>query len=256
MLTALNNGNDWILEQYNEKKGYTTDGLYLDVSLGFDKEKFNQDVNEAGQALNDLNAMLNNEDDSSKSDIASTVANGIIEGLELGSNGLGDFADGFAEMLKESAQQAILESINNDALKNFTANFQSAIEGGLTPEEKAALETEYFNYIQDSTDANKAWLEVIGTATDNVAANTDDNSLKGAIKGITEQTAGALEGKMLAIQMNTIDMRDILTQQLRVQQDIAENTSPIGGMATDIAQMKTTLKKMADATAQPQSINI
>ena len=52
-----------------------------------------------------------------------------------------------------------------------------------------------------------------------------DESLTGAVKGVSEETANILAGQMNAIRINQLDMSAIMRQQLQQLNQIAVNTA-------------------------------
>jgi len=97
-----------------------------------------------------------------------------------------------------------------------------------------------------------------------VVDTTEDTGLTGSVKGITEQTAGYIEGKLNSIQVNMIDMRDIMSEQLTALHAIEDNTSynyHLQDIASDMAKLKNAqlsqeniLKTIADNTGRSISI--
>lgn len=55
-------------------------------------------------------------------------------------------------------------------------------------------------------------------------ATNQANNLAGAIKGVTEETAGLIAGQMNAIRMNQAHVLALMDEQLAYQMEIAENT--------------------------------
>ena len=95
-----------------------------------------------------------------------------------------------------------------------------------------------------------AFLESI-KAIDNVFENTTAaaQGLKGDIKGITENTAGALEGQINAMRImqaealkRSKDNLEVMRSQLLVQSQIEMNTRPLKGIYDEIKSMNSKIK--------------
>ena len=92
---------------------------------------------------------------------------------------------------------------------------------GLSDEEiarfKAAVAAASANY-------NNA-LKVYEDLFKELGLDDTDESLTGAVKGVSEETANILAGQMNAIRINQLDMSAIMRQQLQELNQIAANTA-------------------------------
>ena len=179
--------------------------------------------------LSDLGEQMNSKILAfTKEDVASSLADGIIDGLKLGENGLGDFAETFGELMKKYARQALETFINENYLQQW---YQQAYnlandEDGLTEEDTDFLKKEYINMVKGGDEFWKNISEIVDLNT------TSQTGLTGAISNISEETAGLIAGQFTAMRVdlkaideNTNSTNDYLMQSVAIQHQIAENTT-------------------------------
>jgi len=194
-------------------------------------------------------------------DVAGTVADGIAEGLQLSEDGLGDWADTFGGLLRSMFQKELVNRLQSKYLERIMTGFQTAWEGDkkISNDELATLQTLFTNMVEGGQ-AMWATFQPILDQFAEAADATEDTGLTGSVKGITETTAGYIEGKLNSIQMNMIDMRDIMSEQLTALHAIEDNTSynyHLQDIASDMAKLKNAqlsqeniLKTIADNTGR------
>lgn len=155
------------------------------------------------------------------------IADAIIEGLKAGKSATKDFADNFEDLMR----QAILNSIKIQTLEKPLQAFYdtfaqfAASNGALTPAEIQQLKDTYNTIIQNASDQFKALQQI--TNIDLSASSSDQNTLKGAIKGITEEQADLLAGQFGAVRLTLIDNLKTLQQVFTTLQSIERNTASI-----------------------------
>ncbi|AZB23588.1 hypothetical protein EG339_02610 [Chryseobacterium bernardetii] len=151
-------------------------------------------------------------------------------------------ADYYEKPLFEKQRQGYLQLIGK--LKQQIAN--SEIDGsfdGLTKEERDAIKSMGEKAMKDYMEALKQYEDLFGQSAENA------QGLKGDIKGITEKTAGALEGQINAMRINVAEAlkihranQDIFRNQLQIQSQIEKNTRPIEAMYKEIKEMNSKIK--------------
>jgi len=198
---------DWILGKITGKEFNTLDGI---KNFILDNDQWTEDMTGI-----------------SSNDIADTIATGIMDGMKLGADGsLGDFADGFEDMIKKAAVKAITESINKETLDKIQEQISAArgknSEGGeaITENEYKQMQETYAAGVRAAEDNAKAWEIVMGTSE-----KVEAKAYQRSISGMTEETAGLLEGRMNSIQFNVIAMKEMVDKQLVSLQKIEVNTS-------------------------------
>jgi TP901 family phage tail tape measure protein len=232
----------WIEALSDDNNLYNFDYDRLDAVLGqiqFTTEKIDEIESELENRYNEF---FENLTGISSDDITSSLVNGIMDGLELAENGLGDFADNFQGLMEQAALQAMTKSFNQDHLKNIQRSFELAMadDGVIDDTEMAALQDDYADAVRAMQDKAEAWSHVIGENTE----EAKDEGMKGDIKGITEKTAGQLEGRINSIQMNVIGLKEIGQSQLQTLEAIRHNTSynfhleALDDMSSDLRVMR------------------
>jgi TP901 family phage tail tape measure protein len=194
--------------------------------------------------------------------LTNNIVNGLLNGMQLAKDGLGDFAQSFGEMMQQSGTEYLRNLFESQYLIALMEQFATMASDGLTPEEMSAFEEQYraaIEQFQPVVDAWNATMEGFGLAVD-----TPENGLQGSIQNITEQTAGALEGSVNAMLFKIVDLGDIQSRQLAALYEIATNTSynyHLEDMADDIIILKkeqvstnTILKEIRDKSTNAFSL--
>jgi TP901 family phage tail tape measure protein len=206
---------------------------------------------DAAEAIRELEAELWNETFGfSPDDITTNIVSGIMDGFELAQDGLGDFADGFQELMEKAALQALTKSLNQQYLDDIMDKFEEAMksDGYISDDEMGVLQDEYRDAVIEMNEAAKNWAHVIGENTEE-AEKAKDEGMKGDIQGITEKTAGQLEGRINSIQMNVIGLKEINQSQLQTLEAIRVNTSynfHLEAMAVDMDNLRRTQSSMLE----------
>lgn len=148
-------------------------------------------------------------------DLAST----ILEGLKQGRIEVADFAGYMNDMLTEAVLRSFSSEILGPAITELQEMVaQALIDGVLTEEEAQAIQKRTSEIAKDNEEKYRRATQGLGLG------DPSDNTLSGAIKGITEQTAGVLAGQVNAMRINQVDGIQIMRQQLIHLAEIALNT--------------------------------
>lgn len=164
-------------------------------------------------------------------DFASTLADSLTEAFKAGE----DAANAFEQTVNEVLQNAIVNQLKKKFLEN---QLQSALDSlytdmgywsgdnfifdGLTDAEiadfKAKVQAAANNYNQ-ALDVYKDLFKDLEIDDDS------EDSLTGAVKGVTEETADIIAGQMDAIRINQMEATQVLRQSLQALNTIANNTA-------------------------------
>lgn len=164
-------------------------------------------------------------------DFASTLADSLTEAFKAGE----DAANTFEQTVNEVLQNAIVNQLKKKFLEN---QLQSALDSlysdmgywsgdnfifdGLTEQEiadfKAKVQAAANNYNQ-ALDVYKDLFKDLEIEDDS------EDSLTGAVKGVTEETADIIAGQMNAIRINQMEATQVLRQSLQALNTIANNTA-------------------------------
>lgn len=145
-------------------------------------------------------------------------------------------AEEFASTFEDLMKKAILNAVKINALKGpldeWYKEFAKLSEGGLNADEIAALRA---SYMQIASNAGKAFEELKNIAgIDFGELANDANSLSGAIKGMSEDTASILAGQFNALRINSAEHLNVARQALIHQARTAQNTENTVRMLTQL----------------------
>ena len=154
----------------------------------------------------------------SKDDIANT----IIQGFEEGKTATEIFADNFEDVLKTAVRKALMTSfLEGESMKAFYDMFYNAMQDGtLTDEERKTLKESYQSLIWSAQSAAEFFRQATGVDIfEQTPTEGDTNKLTGAVKGITEETAGIIAGQFYAMRENLLSIKEYV-------KNLAENLPP------------------------------
>jgi hypothetical protein len=180
-------------------------------------EELTPAVEEARQALEDAKQSLN--DLLTGGVTQNTIADSIAEGFRSGKASVRDFADYMNNILLDAVTRVFSTRILGEQINNITELIASSIEsdGTLTDDEIARIKEDYQAIVDK-------YRGVWDDLTQGLNTGDTDATLKGAIKGITEETAGVLAGQVNAMRINQVEGVLIMRQQLIHLAEIALNT--------------------------------
>lgn len=180
-------------------------------------EQLTPAVEEARQALEDAKQSLN--DLLTGGVTQNTIADSIAEGFRSGKASVRDFADYMNNILLDAVTRVFSTRILGEQINNITELIASSIEsdGTLTDDEIAKIKADYQAIVDKYRDVWDGLTEGLNTGD-------NDATLKGAIKGITEETAGVLAGQVNAMRINQVEGVLLMRQQLAHLAEIALNT--------------------------------
>lgn len=164
-------------------------------------------------------------------DFASTLADSLTEAFKAGE----DAANAFEQTVNEVLQNAIVNQLKKKFLEN---QLQSALDSlytdmgywsgdnfifdGLTDAEIADFKAK----VQAATNNYNQALDVYKDLFKDLEIDDDsEDSLTGAVKGVTEETADIIAGQMNAIRINQMEATQVLRQSLQALNTIANNTA-------------------------------
>lgn len=170
--------------------------------------------------------------------LGDNLRNNLVSAFKDGADAAKVFSDSVSQILEDLVTKMLFSKAFNaefDKLeKDLTASLDTSSGGDgntiddfqrFTENSKASLE-QYNLWLQQFQDAAKAsGFDVLKPTTGNTSANT--NSLQGAIKGITEETASVLVGQSNAQRILTADTNALIRQQLLSLSGIEQNTARI-----------------------------
>jgi hypothetical protein len=148
-----------------------------------------------------------------------------------------DFADNFEAIMRDAILQSFKYSALEKPLQEFYEQFAGAAQSDniLTEAEIQQLRSN-FNRIMEEAGAKFDELQKV---TDVDLIDDTENSLKGAIRGITEQQADLLAGTMGGLRLTAIEQLKTASVQLVSLRNIEGYTSFLPEVYAELHQMNT-----------------
>lgn len=171
---------------------------------------------------------------------ANALLDSIVEGFKSGKRSAADFANDFQGFM----QQAMLNSFKFQALEGpiqeFYDQFAAAAESGgaLSKGEIEALQNMYNGIIGNATKQFEQLQQVAGINFNAGAAGSSANSLQGAIKGMSQQTAELIAGQMGGQRVAMLEAVAVARQNLNYAIRTESNT------AQTVIELKTIVAKL------------
>ncbi|SHL52505.1 tape measure domain-containing protein [Chryseobacterium carnipullorum] len=151
-------------------------------------------------------------------------------------------SNGLSSLTLNSIRSGLVEKLKQIQAQ-ISANSMSGAFDGLTKEEREAIKAMGTNAMQQYMDALKQYEELFGASAENA------QGLKGDIKGITEKTAGALEGQFNAVRINIAAVLKIMqgnqtvsNAQTALLSQIEINTRRLHNMDKTLSEMNSKIK--------------
>lgn len=182
-----------------------------------------------------------------------TLVDAIAAGFRDGKRSIADFADTFEDYMKDAVLQSFKLSYLNDEIENWYRDFTEKSDSGgrLTKEEIAELKDLYNQMLQGAAQKFED-LEAIAGLDFSTSPDSPEG-LKGAIKGITEETAGMIAGQFFAFReiqqkifLNNVEQLDVLNQSISHLSNLVHNTrhnSNLPEIKEGIIEMRNYLKQ-------------
>ncbi len=163
-------------------------------------------------------------------DFASQLADSLTTAFKSGE----DAAKAFEQTVNQVLQNAIVNQLKKNflekqldkALKQLQDdmgwwNGDDFVFNGLTDEEIAAFKSK----VQAAANNYEQALGIYKDLFKDLNVEEADDSLTGAVKGVSEETASIVAGQMNAIRINQLEATAILRQSLQALNTIAQNTA-------------------------------
>ncbi|HRQ17701.1 MAG TPA: tape measure protein [Agriterribacter sp.] len=156
---------------------------------------------------------------------AGSIADSIIEGFKAGKRTMEDFAGDFEALMKAAVINSLKFQTLEAPLQDFYEQFAklSASDGLLTSDEIDQLSGIYGDIIKKAGEQFDNLNKI--TSIDLLGTGDDSNSLKGAIKGMTEQQAELLAGQFGGLRLTALDHLNIARTSLDSLNKIEANTA-------------------------------
>lgn len=250
-LEKENNKGDMFQLYEMQKKNLKEQQELIKQQIQAEKGKKKTDwdkIAEWEEAIKDIDTQLEDMERSMMETLAGTdtksaideFADALVEAYCQGE----DAAEALGAKTKEVLKNAVVEALKRQflakAIDDAIQFLGSAMEDGtLDPWEKSKFEA----MVNAAGETFNNALEGIGDWIKDMdeAGEEEDDPLKGAIKGMSEQTADVLAGRANAIVINQSEMISIGRSSLVIQAEIAANTR---ATAEKLDAIHTTIKNM------------
>ena len=193
-------------------------------------DDFKEQYAELGRQIEDLIDEISNDLlQTNAKDFANELGDALVEAFGKGEDA--------AKAMETTVNSVLKNLVLNQLKKNF---LETQLQGALDQLEKDMGYWNGDNFIFDglSDEEIARFKASVGAATANfnnamqlyedlfkeMGLDDTDESLTGAVKGVSEETANILAGQMNAIRINQLDMAAIMRQQLQQLNQIAVNT--------------------------------
>lgn len=209
-----------ILQEYPELIDQTKTGVdqfndalaqsLIDANLvkGASKETL-QSLVQWKQAVEAANKQIEDAVSTLAGQLGDNLRDSLVTAFEDGTDAGQAFAQSVGDSLQNVLKQLLFNAVFGDALKNLQDKLTSTLEnGGNVTDVYSQFFKTYGGLSQQFTDQLKALQDQAKASGFDIFQNdqngTNPNSLSGAIKGITEQTADLLEGQFNAIRLEEL----------------------------------------------------
>lgn len=193
-------------------------------------DDFKEQYAELGRQIEDMIDEISNDLlQTNAKDFANELGDALVEAFGKGEDA--------AKAMETTVNSVLKNLVLNQLKKNF---LETQLQGALDQLEKDMGYWSGDNFIFDglSDEEIARFKASVGAATTNfnnamqlyedlfkeMGLDDTDESLTGAVKGVSEETANILAGQMNAIRINQLDMAAIMRQQLQQLNQIAVNT--------------------------------
>ena len=193
-------------------------------------DDFKEQYAELGRQIEDMIDEISNDLlQTNAKDFANELGDALVEAFGKGEDA--------AKAMETTVNSVLKNLVLNQLKKNF---LETQLQGALDQLEKDMGYWSGDNFIFDglSDEEIARFKASVGAATANfnnamqlyedlfkeMGLDDTDESLTGAVKGVSEETADIIAGQMNAIRINQLDMAAIMRQQLQQLNQIAVNT--------------------------------
>jgi hypothetical protein len=181
-----------------------------------------------------------------------SITDSIADGFKNGLHSAADFAGTFEDLMRQAMISSLKFQYLEPAFKNFFEQFSAASQSGgiLDQSEIANLQTLFNSTINDFDKKVQQFEQISGINLQSSVSGRSTNSLQGAIKSITEDTAELIAGNIGALRLTAIQQLNIMQQALTVQQNIANNTG------LTVSEMRKLYSLLNDVTNGSKALKI
>lgn len=164
----------------------------------------------------------------------------FVEALKSGERSAADFADNIEDMLRNAIIQGFKTQVIMKRLEPLYDELAKMAEDGLTESEISMWMQWASSMFEGLGTEFEAWTKAM--EENGLSMFTDSaNSLSGAVKGVTEETASIVAGQLNAMRINQNEHLSVARNALIYQAQIATNTAELFAMRDLLNDIKRVL---------------
>ncbi|WP_373775900.1 hypothetical protein [Porphyromonas loveana] len=199
------------------------------------KKKTDSDkIKEWEERIKDINRAIADMIEEMKNDllgsdaksIASELGDALTDAFENGKNAAHAWGDTVKNIINNLVKNMIIQKVLYDPIKNIIDKYTSKWvdkEGNFAGLDAVIGDIDSLN--DELTGLYPQLEDALNALKDKLNLSMSPESLSGAVKGVTEETAGIVAGQLNAMRINQAEASEILRQQLAVLSTIAQNTA-------------------------------
>lgn len=199
------------------------------------KKKTDSDkIKEWEERIKDINRAIADMIEEMKNDllgsdaksIASELGDALTDAFENGKNAAHAWGDTVKNIINNLVKNMIIQKVLYDPIKNIIDKYTSKWvdkDGNFAGLDAVIGDIDNLN--NELTGLYPQLEGALNALKDKLNLSLSPDSLSGAVKGVTEETAGIVAGQLNAMRINQAEASEILRQQLAVLSTIAQNTA-------------------------------
>lgn len=165
--------------------------------------------------------------------LGNTLRDNLVNAFKDGTDAAQAFGDSVGQVLENIISQTLFSAVFGQAFDNLKDDFEksfSATGDGVLTDDLIKFYKDYPQLVDVFTkgladaksEAEKAGIDIFKSGTGSGASS---NSLSGAIKGITEETAGLIAGQFNALRITSASTLQVNRDQLLALSNISKNSN-------------------------------
>jgi|GEM_PF-836797 len=221
--------------------------LDTNTQISDEQRKQIQNVIDLKEAYDDAMAVIDEDIKDTFGSLYDSLSTALVNAVNDGTNAWSSFKNAGYDVLEDLGKKLMMELFFNSKFEALQKQLETAYDLG-DPESianaQADILAKFYESIEGSMDGAESFLEQWNKKMEDygfTSTDSNDSSLTGAVKGVSEETASLIGGQMNAIRINQLEATEIIRSQLIYLSTIAQNTSynvHLKDIRDDIREMK------------------
>lgn len=233
----FNNGDVQVTQEFLDKLKQVRNelGLFGKGWGGFDEiERLAEEIGGLDELIKELEKEMR---DRLTGTTAQSIADSIKEGIASGKKSFADFADDIESFLRNALLAGMSTKILEPQMQKLQDLLYSMMgDGTITEAERKQFQEMYMKIVNEAN----SYMDMINSAGVDITGANQANSLKGAIKGITEEQADLLAGQFGGLRLAQLETNQILKSSAAYQMQVSSEMIKLQG------QIEFNTRKSAD----------